>query len=41
MQELLFRQEAQFGTIFMKRRPEKDREALPAETPSGPPQEPQ
>jgi segregation and condensation protein A len=40
MQELLFRQEAQFGTIFMKRRAEKDREALPAETQSEPPQFP-
>jgi segregation and condensation protein A len=32
MQEIQFRQEAQFGAIFMKRRSEKDREALPEET---------
>jgi segregation and condensation protein A len=37
MQEILFRQEAQFGSIFMKRRPEKDREAPPGEAQNEPP----
>jgi chromatin segregation and condensation protein Rec8/ScpA/Scc1 (kleisin family) len=27
MQEVIFRQETQFGAIFVKRRPEKEREA--------------
>lgn len=33
MQEIHFRQEAQFGQIFVKRREEKDREIPPQETP--------
>jgi segregation and condensation protein A len=41
MQELFFRQEAQFGTIFVKRRPEKDPMAPPVENQPETPQEPQ
>jgi len=36
MQEIDFRQEAQFGTIFVKRRPEKGREAFAAGSPQAP-----
>jgi hypothetical protein len=41
MQELFFRQETQFGTIFVKRRAEKDPMAPPVENQPKTPQEPQ